>query len=54
VRDEGLPVAGCYAVVAEARRNGHSFPSRAAEDVALLERFNITLGQSSLQSFVVW
>jgi len=42
------------AVVSEARRSGHAFPSKAEEDAALLDRFNITLGHSSLQSYVVW
>ena len=39
--------------MAEARRSAHSFGSTDAENAVLIDRFNITLGTSSLQSYVV-
>ena len=40
--------------VNEARRSNHSFGTAAVESSVVVDRFNVTVGPSSYQSYIVW
>ena len=40
--------------VDEARRSSHVFASEEEENAALIDAYNVTVGSSSYQSYLVW